>query len=88
MLTIGSLTLTPAFDSEVYEYTATTSNTTNAITAATDDENAVITITVNGEPHTNGASATWDTGANVVVVTVLDGTVSQDYTVTVTKTED
>lgn len=69
----------------MYEYTATTTDATNKITAATDDENAVITITVNDEPRANGASATWKDGENVVIVTVTDGTATQDYTMTVTK---
>ena len=77
-LTIGSLTLTPAFDAEVTEYTATTSNNSNKITATSDGD---VTITVNGTAHENGTSATWETGENTVVVSVGNKT----YTVTVTK---
>lgn len=68
----------------MYEYTATTANATNTITAAATDEEMEITITVNGDPHTNETPATWDPGENEVVVDV--GGLTQ-YTVTVTKTE-
>lgn len=77
-LTIGSLTLTPAFDPDVTEYTTTTSNNSNKITATSDGD---VSITVNGTAHENGTSATWQTGENTVVVTVG----SKTYTVTVTK---
>lgn len=77
-LTIGSLTLTPAFDAEVTEYTAMTSNNSNKITATSDGD---VTITVNGTAHENGTAATWQTGENTVVVAVG----AKTYTVTVTK---
>jgi hypothetical protein len=85
MLTIGALTLTPTFDGEVYEYTASTVYVTNKITAAAANENAVIAITVNGEEHANGTAYEWRGGANTVVITVTNGTAAQDYTVIVTQ---
>lgn len=61
-LTIGALTLAPTFDSDVTEYTTTTTNATNTITATPEDEDAAVTI-LNGEtPVTNGSAATWTDG--------------------------
>ena len=84
-LTIGALSLTPAFDPDVTEYTATTTNATNTITATPEDDEAEVSI-LNGEtPVTNGSAATWQEGANTVAITVTNGEAEQVYTVTVTK---
>lgn len=86
-LSIGSLTLNPTFDKDVVNYTAETSNATNAVTA-TGEDGTTVTITVNGTAHTSGESATWNTGDNLVVITVSKaGLASTAYTVTVTKGE-
>jgi len=69
----------------VTEYTATTSNATNKVTATPADETATVEILVGETEIENGASATWADGENTVTVTVTDGTVSKAYTVTVTK---
>ena len=84
-LTIGSINLSPAFDADVTEYTAATSNATNTITATLNDNTADAVITVNGDSLTNGGSATWETGENTVVITVTKGVSSKKYTVIVTK---
>lgn len=92
-LTIGDLTLSPAFDSKTLEYTATTTNATNKVTAKTDDPSAVIAIVLTnseeteGVTVTNGASATWASGENVLTITVTDGASETVYVVTVTKSE-
>ena len=84
-LTIGSLTLTPAFDADVTTYTAATTNVKDAVTA-TGADSATVAITVNGNAHTSGNDATWDLGENTVVVTASkSGYVTTTYTVTVTK---
>lgn len=84
-LAIGALTLTPTFDPDTTEYTATTTNATNTVTATPEDENATVTI-LNGEtPVENGTAATWAEGANNLTVTVKNGTAQKVYTVTVTK---
>lgn len=84
-LTIGALTLTPAFDPDTTEYTATTTNATNTVTATPEDASATVTI-LNGEaPVENGTAATWATGANTLTVNVKNGTAEKVYTVTVTK---
>lgn len=84
-LTIGSLTLSPAFSSAVDSYTATTENNTNTVTAAATDENATVSIEANGTAVTSGSAATWNAGANTVEVKVTNGGYSKTYTVTVTK---
>lgn len=85
-LTIGSLTLTPAFDPDVTEYTATTTSATNTITATAEDADAGIIIAVNGNSIASGGSATWESGTNNVEITVTTASEgSRTYTVTVTK---
>lgn len=85
-LTIGSLTLTPAFDAGVTEYAVETTNATNKVTATPTDEDATVTITL-GESTTiaNGTSATWAAGENVLTIVVTNGDTTETYTVTVTK---
>lgn len=84
-LTIGALTLTPTFDSDVTEYEVTTSAATNKITATPEDENATVKILVGETEIDSGDSATWETGENTVTITVTNGDQSKVYTVTVTK---
>lgn len=84
-LSIGSLTLTPAFSSTVTSYTATTSNASNTVTATAEDSAATITIT-NGETAvTNGGSAYWEEGENTLTVMVTNGDAAVVYTVAVTR---
>lgn len=84
-IAVGALTLTPSFDADITEYTVTTSNATNKVTA-TAAEGAVITMTLNEEEFTNASTATWETGENVVEITVTEtGKNPTVYTVTVTK---
>ena len=86
-MAIGSLVLTPTFSSSTLNYTVTTENSTNTVTATSASETAVIALTVNGVAHTNGNSATWQTGDNIVLATVSDKHTSQTYKVVVTKEE-
>ena len=87
-LTIGSVTLSPTFSASTKVYTATTSNSTNTITA-TGADGATVAITVNGTAHTSGNSATWNTGTNTVSIVVSKtGKATSTYTVTVTKTSE
>lgn len=85
-LTLGSLTLTPAFDPAVTQYTATTTNASNTVTASAKKPQAVIAITNGETPVTNGQSATWKSGDNTLTVNVQYGTSAMTYTVAVTKT--
>ncbi len=84
-LTVGSLTLSPAFDAGKAYYTADTTNATNAVTATTADEGANVTVTVNGEEIANGSAATWNTGENTVEITVENNGSTRNYIVVVTK---
>ena len=84
-LTIGSLSLTPAFNKDVTNYTAATTASTNTITATAVDPDATVTIKNGTTTVTSGSSATWSAGANIVTVTVTNGSTSKVYAVTVTK---
>lgn len=86
-LSIGSLSLTPAFGKNTVSYTATTTNATNTITAVPSDAAAALNVTVNDVEIDNGTAATWQTGSNTVkvLVTAPDGKTTKTYTVTVTK---
>ena len=93
-LRIGGLTLNPAFSAtKLTGYTATTTNASNTVTAIPADANATIEITNKGPsdeqatPVVNGRAVTWKTGANTltVKVTAENGTATQSYVVTVTK---
>lgn len=67
------------------EYTATTSNATNTVTATPEDDNAEVTV-LNGDAEVaNGFAATWAVGENVLTITVKNGTAEKVYTVNVTK---
>ena len=84
-LTIGALSLTPEFDPDVTEYSATTTNATNTVTATPEDEGATVSILNGSTPVTNGQAATWADGANTLKITVTNGDAEEVYTVSVTK---
>ena len=84
-LTIGSLTLDPAFAADTTVYSTATTNDTNAVTATAADNSATVTILVNGVVHTSGNSATWTTGDNTVIVIVTNGASTKTYRVNVSK---
>lgn len=83
-LAIGALALTPAFNPDTLEYTASTSNATNSISVVP-TTGSLATVKVNGSKVQNGSAATWRTGENVVSITVTNGEKSRAYSVTVTK---
>lgn len=84
-LSIGSLTLTPTFSSNATNYTASTSNASDVITA-TAANGADVSIEVNGSTVASGAAASWNNGANTVAITVSKtGLTTTTYNVTVTK---
>ena len=84
-LAIASVTLAPAFDADVTNYTATTTAESGAITATAKDPNATVKIYVNGAGVASD-TPTWNTGENVVLVNVQNGLNEQNYTVIVNKT--
>ena len=85
-LVIGSLTLNPTFSPTILNYTASTTNSTNTITAtAADSTHATVAIKNGNTSVTSGNSATWSAGANAVTVTVTNNGESKMYTVVVVK---
>ncbi len=92
-LSLGTAALSPAFDPEEDTYTASTTNASNTINALPNNAAATIKITLINTTHStgievpNGSAITWDTGENTVEVEVTaeDGTTTETYTVTVTK---
>lgn len=91
-LRIGGLKLSPAFSATEDTYTATTTNATNTVTAIPADASATIEITNTHDTsivdtYDNGSAVTWAAGSNTlaVKVTAENGTATQTYTVTVTK---
>lgn len=86
-LSLGSLTLSPAFDGAVTAYTASTANATNTVTAVPADAGAAVQVLVGSKEIDNGTAAAWAAGSNTVTVnvTAADGTTKKAYTVTVTK---
>lgn len=84
-LTIGGVTLTPAFLPTVTSYTAATTDSTNTITATASDNSATVVIKNGSDTVTSGSAATWTAGANAVTVTVTKGGYTKTYNITVTK---
>lgn len=86
-LKLGTLTLTPAFSATIFSYTATTDTASNVITATPANAGATVQVKVDSEIIENGKSATWAKGSNTVTINVTaeDGTTTNTYTVTVTK---
>lgn len=86
-LTVGSLSLSPAFDGDVLSYTATASAATAAVNATTEVAGAQIAITYNNANVKNGGTVTWlaDGTAHPLTVTVKNGNETVVYTVNVTK---
>ena len=66
------------------EYTATTTNATNKVTATPTDETATVEILLGETEIENGESATWEEGENVLTITVSGNAPDTVYTVTVT----
>lgn len=83
-LSIGSLLLTPDFDPDTLEYTASTTNATNMVSAVP-TTGALATVKVNGTQIQNGSAATWKSGQNSVAIEVTNGDKKTTYAVTVTK---
>lgn len=91
-LSLGAAKLSPAFAAATTTYTATTTNSGNVINAIPADAGATIEITNTHDTdqtdtYDNGAAIQWAAGENTVKVkvTAANGTASQTYTVTVTK---
>lgn len=67
------------------EYTATTENASNKVTATATDPGATVVI-LNGETEVeNGTAASWAEGENTLTITVSGGAPDTVYTVVVTR---
>ena len=84
-LSVGALTLSPSFDADVTSYTASTTNSTNTVTAtAADADNATVKLYL-GDTEQASTTITWAAGENALKVVVTNGGETKTYTVTVTK---
>lgn len=84
-LTIGTLSLTPAFDADTLTYALTATGTSDAVTATTAQAKAAVAISYNGKNVKNGSAVTWAAGTNPLTITVTNGNAVKVYTVNVTK---
>lgn len=84
-LAIGSLKLSPAFDKDITAYTVATTNATNTVNAKAENSAASVLIKNGDTEIENGTAVTWNSGENILTVTVTFGGKSKVYTVTVTK---
>ena len=84
-LVVGTGALSPAFDSAVTSYTATSTAAKVAVTATAANKNAVVGIEANGKSTANGGDVPLTTGENKIAVTVENGNAVKVYTVVVTK---
>lgn len=86
-LTVGSITLSPAFDGNALSYSANATAATAAVTATPEMAGAQVAISYNGANVKNGGTVTWlaDGKAHPLTVTVKNGNEVMVYTVNVTK---
>ncbi len=89
-LGFGTGTLSPAFDRNVFAYTMSLSFETASLWLSPTASTGIGSVTVNGVSVTSGGNTepiALNIGVNVItiVVTALDGTTQQPYTVTVTR---
>ncbi|MCE5222199.1 MAG: cadherin-like beta sandwich domain-containing protein [Clostridium sp.] len=88
-LTLSSGTLNPAFNKEIYEYTAIVDNTVSSITVTAKAEDSAATIKINDKKIPSGAASGYinlNEGGNLVSVTVTDTNGNTNtYTINVTR---
>jgi len=88
-LTLSSGTLNPAFNKEIYTYTASVDNTVSSITVAATAEDPASTIKINDVKIPSGATSgniSLDEGGNLITVTVTDTKgKTNTYTINVTR---
>lgn len=85
-LTVGTLSLSPAFSAGVTDYEATATTSTAVVTAAAVDPSATIVIKNGSTTVTNGNSASLSVGDNTITITVTNGDATKVYTVNVNRT--
>lgn len=87
-LSVGTESLSPAFDATVQSYTiATASNASDKIEATAAQAGAQVAINYNGSNVRNGGTVTWtaDSTPHPLTITVTNGNAVRVYTVMVTK---
>lgn len=86
-LKIGSESLVPTFEDDVYTYAVTASAARDKIEATAAQPGAQVEITYDGANVRNGGTVTWkaDSTAHPLVVTVRQGNAVRVYTVNVTR---
>lgn len=83
----GAAAIDPVFNGDTHYYEADVADASGAIAAvAVDSTNATVAMTLNGIAVDNPASITFTEGANVVVITVTNGTETETYVLAVTYT--
>ena len=82
-LTLGSNTLTPAFDPNVTSYSANITTATTLVTAVAADEDATVTKKLNGSV-VSGNTVTWTDEPDVLTIEVAKDGQTKVYTVNVT----
>lgn len=84
-LSLGSQTLSPAFNAATYTYTVTASGASAKVEATPAQTDAQIAIAYNGGNVRNGGTITFETGTLPLTVTVKQGNAVRVYTVNITK---
>ena len=84
-LTLGSATLTPAFDPNVTSYSANITDETTTLTATAESSGATVVTKLNGVAFT-GSTVTWTENTDTLTIEVTAGGYTKTYTVTVTHT--
>lgn len=88
-LTLSGGTLNPAFNKEIYEYTATVENNVSSITVTAKAEDATATILINDKKIPSGAASGYinlNEGGNIITVKVTDTNGNTNsYTINVTR---
>lgn len=83
-LAITGVTLVPAFDPGIRNYTASTTSATNNVTA-TGADSATVAIKNGSTTVNSGSAATWSAGQNTLTITATKGGITTTYKVIVTK---
>ena len=87
-LVIGTESLSPSFEADIYTYTiASASNASDKIEATPAQADAKVAISYDGKNVRNGGTVTWlaDSKAHPLTITVTQGNAVRVYTVKVTK---
>lgn len=85
-LSVGTGSLSPAFDAATQSYTLSTTAATLAVNAAAAQIDAKVAISYGRKNVANGGNITPTAGASTLTVTVTNGNATKVYTVAITKT--